>query len=82
VLNVKVLYFASARDLASTSAETLAVPEGSSVGRLASTIYRLHPALGKQKSSLKFSVNLDVVGAGRSLHEGDEVGVLPPVAGG
>jgi molybdopterin converting factor subunit 1 len=81
-LNVKVLYFASARDLATTSTETLAVPEGSSLGGLAATIFRLHPALGKLRTSVKFSVNLDVVGPDKPLHEGDEVGVLPPVAGG
>jgi molybdopterin converting factor subunit 1 len=81
-LNVKVLYFASARDLASTSAETLTVPEGYSLAGLASTIFRLHPALGKQRSSVKFSVNFDVVGTDSQLKDGDEVGVLPPVAGG
>ena len=81
-MNVKVLYFASARDLASTSTETLTVPEGSSLARLASMIFRLHPALGKQMSSLKFSVNFDVVATDSRLEDGDEVGVLPPVAGG
>jgi molybdopterin converting factor subunit 1 len=81
-MNVKVLYFASARDLASTSAETLTVPEGYSLDGLASTIFRLHPALGKQRSSVKFSVNFEVVGSDVRLEDGDEVGVLPPVAGG
>jgi molybdopterin converting factor subunit 1 len=81
-LNVKVIYFASARDLASTSAETLAVPQGTSLAKLASTIFRLHPALEKLRSSVKFSVNFDVIGTDSRLKDGDEVGVLPPVAGG
>ena len=81
-MKVRVLYFASSRDLASTPAEALAVPEGSSLGGLADAIFRLHPALGKQRSSIKFSVNLDVVGMDTPLKDGDEVGVLPPVAGG
>jgi molybdopterin converting factor subunit 1 len=81
-MKISVLYFASARDLASTRAETLTVPEGSSLGGLAAAIFRLHPALGRQKSSVKFSVNFDVVEADTPLKDGDEVGVLPPVAGG
>jgi len=31
---------------------------------------------------VRFSVNMEVAGETRSLREGDEVGVLPPVAGG
>jgi molybdopterin converting factor subunit 1 len=81
-VNVRVLYFAGARDLASSSRETLTVPEGTTVGRLAGEILRLHPALRKMRNSVKFSVNFDVVGADALLSDGDEVGVLPPVAGG
>ena len=58
------------------------VPDGSSVEGLAAEIFRLHPSLRKLGDSVKFSVNFDVVGNDAYLREGDEVGVLPPVAGG
>lgn len=79
---VKVLYFAVARDLASKAKESLTVPDGSSVSTLGSELLKLHPALGKLKDSIRFSVNFDVVNGSAQLHDGDEVGVLPPVAGG
>jgi molybdopterin synthase catalytic subunit len=81
-LNVKVLYFAGARDLASKSSETLSVPDGSSISVLEGEILRLHPALRTLRKSIRFSLNLDVVTDGAAINEGDEVGVLPPVAGG
>lgn len=79
---VRVLYFAAARDLASKSAETLALPEGASIGDAAMEIRRLHPNLKSLRNSAKFSVNLVLVDEAAALKDGDEVGVLPPVAGG
>lgn len=81
-MNVRVLYFASARELASKSAENLSLSEGASVGDLSKEVQRVHPPLKTLKNSMKFSVNLTVVDADTILKEGDEVGILPPVAGG
>jgi len=81
-MNVRVLYFASARELASKSTENLALSEGASVGDLSKEVLRVHPPLKSLKNSMKFSVNLTVVDADTILKEGDVVGVLPPVAGG
>ena len=81
-MRVKVLYFASARELAARSDEALDIREGSSVDDLSSELMRHHPALRKLPNSVRYSVNLELVGQGRLLHESDVVGVLPPVAGG
>ena len=81
-MNVKVLYFALARDMASTRREEVSVPEGSSVSDLLRSLVSRHPALGKLNGSIKCSVNLSVVAPDTPLTDGDEVGVLPPVAGG
>ena len=81
-MNIKVLYFAGARDLASKNGETLSLPDGSSVGVLEGEILKLHPALKRLSKSIRYSVNLNVVTEGAPINEGDEVGVLPPVAGG
>ena len=81
-MNVRVLYFALARDLASTRTESVSMPEGSSVGDLVQSLVTRHPALGKLSTAMKCSVNLSVVATETALTDGDEVGVLPPVAGG
>ena len=81
-MKVKALYFASARDLAATHGETLSLPEGSSVGDLVHAALKLHPRLKDVVGSSKLSVNMEVVPAETRLHDGDEVGFLPPVAGG
>jgi len=80
--NVRVLYFASARELASRSAESITLPEGASVGDAAKEINRLHPKLRSLKSAAKYSVNYVLTGEAEPLNDGDELGVLPPVAGG
>ena len=79
---VKVRYFAGAHDIAAVEAEPLKVRQGASVRDLADEIVKLHPGLAKLRSSVRFSVNMEVAGEGRTLRDGDEVGVLPPVAGG
>ena len=79
---VKVLYFATAQELASMKSEEMEVPEGDSVGQLATRILSAHPALKPISGSVRFSVNLVVASEDTRLREGDEIGVLPPVAGG
>jgi len=81
-LKVRVLYFAAARDLASVGSEHVSLDERASVGDLAREMIRLHPALKSLEESIRFSVNREVSGNSERLRDGDEVGVLPPVAGG
>ena len=79
---VRVLYFAGARDLASVDKESLPLGEGASLEDLAREIFLKHPALKRMERSVRFSVNLEVADGRSELRDGDEVGVLPPVAGG
>jgi sulfur-carrier protein len=81
-LKVRALYFASARDAASKSAEEMSIPDGSSVRDLAREMVRTHPGLKALLATAKFSVNLDLATHETRLKEGDVVGLLPPVAGG
>lgn len=81
-MNVKVLYFASAREAAYTPRETLDVPEGESLAGLVKLLVKLHPRMKNLVNSTKFSINLAVSGLDTVLRDGDEIGVLPPVAGG
>ena len=81
-MNVKVLYFASAQGLTNLQSETMKLEDGSLVKDLAREMVRLHPALKSIQKTIRYAVNFNVAGEEDPLHEGDEVGVLPPVAGG
>ena len=81
-LKIRVVYFASAREATATQRETFTIPDAASTSDLAKEMIKRHPALDRMLDSVRFSVNLEVVEGRRSLHDGDEVGVLPPLAGG
>jgi molybdopterin converting factor subunit 1 len=81
-LRVEVLLFAQAREAAGTSALTLVLPRGASVGdatgRLASTCPRLAPHLER----CSFAVNKAYAPRERILEDEDELAVIPPIGGG
>jgi len=79
---VRVLYFAIARDATGRNSETVQLDSSISAGELLNRIVESHPALGPLRSALRLSVNRELVSEDRRVHDGDEVAVLPPVAGG
>ena len=79
---VKVLYFASAQGLTGLKSESIRLKEGSTVKVMAVEMLRLHPSLESLEPTIRYSVNFEVADRNQPLHEGDEVAVLPPVAGG
>jgi len=81
-LIVKVLYFASAQGLANMKSETIRMKDGSSVNDVAAEVLRLHPDLRGIGQTIRYSVNFEVSEGNAPVHDGDEVAVLPPVAGG
>jgi molybdopterin converting factor subunit 1 len=81
-MKVKVLYFANARELASQRLESLTLPEGVSLEKLVEHVLELHPGLKPFGSAVRFSINRELVEDNTVVRDGDEIGVLPPVAGG
>ena len=79
---VTVLYFAGARDAVGKKREAFGLDGKTTAGRLLDCLAAAHPALGRMKGSVRISVNQEVVEASAPVAEGDEVGILPPVAGG
>ena len=80
-MHLKILYFASARDIVGKRRELLSVDDARTVGELVERLQDIHPGLRGLKST-RYAVNLEIVDGGAVLHEGDEVGVLPAVTGG
>ena len=79
---VKVLYFASAQGLTNLKSESVRLKEGSSMKDMAAEMLRLHPDLKSIEGTIRYSVNFVIADSDVILHDGDEVAVLPPVAGG
>lgn len=81
-MRLRVLYFASARDAAGRKDESFEMDGSPTVAQLAGVIQTKHPELKAVEKSTRYSVNLEIVENNAALRDGDEVGVLPAVAGG
>jgi molybdopterin synthase catalytic subunit len=81
-MQVLVKLFGAAREAVGEKELAVALPEGARAADLLALLAREHPALGRFGERLAVSVNLEVVPRATRLCEGDEVALLPPVAGG
>jgi molybdopterin synthase catalytic subunit len=79
-MQVRVLPFGVLKDWLGASAATVELPEGTSVAELLEQLstVRTAPLL----RGIAVSVNAEYASPRQVLHEGDEVGLLPPVSGG
>jgi molybdopterin converting factor subunit 1 len=79
---VHVLYFAVVRERLRLDDELVALADGATVDALVDELERRHPALGSLRKACKVAVNQELAGGDRVLQDGDEVALIPPVAGG
>lgn len=82
---VRVLYFASFRDVSGRQEEERAIPPGARVADLWRTLVSEMPGLTSLHSPGSMppaAVNSEYTSPDTPLHDGDEVAFLPPVAGG
>jgi MoaE-MoaD fusion protein len=81
--DVQVHYFAAARDLAGCASQRISLPEPSvSLAQLSQLIAQLHPRLAPHLPRMRFAINDELHAQAPRVQAGDEVAVLPPVAGG
>jgi molybdopterin synthase catalytic subunit/molybdopterin converting factor small subunit len=83
-MRVQVISFGVVKDWLGSSANTVELPDGASVGQL---MDRLRAGLAERNPPLSLqgiavSVNAEYARPEFVLHDGDEVGLLPPVSGG
>ena len=81
-MKVRVLFFASCRDITGTRELEVEVVEGACVGDLRQSLVVRYPGLKGIGPSLSAAVNTDYSGDSAVLSDGDEVAFLPPVSGG
>jgi molybdopterin synthase catalytic subunit len=81
-MKIGVLFFGVLKDVVGRAGETVILPDGARVRELLLYYEREAPRFEAMVPSLAISVNREYSGVDRALHEGDEVGLLPPVSGG
>jgi molybdopterin synthase catalytic subunit len=79
-MRIQVLPFGLLKDWLAASAVVIELPEGATVADLLARLSESRPA-GLLRG-IAVSVNAEYATAACRLHEGDEVGLLPPVSGG
>lgn len=80
-MRLKVLYFAAVRDLVGVAEEVVDLPVVT-VGELSQALTVRHAALAGRLGPVRFARNAAFAEAGDALADGDEIALIPPVAGG
>ena len=82
-VSVVVRFFAGARAAAGASQEKVELADGATVATLVSRLVEEHgPALARVLAASSFLLDEVAGGPERLLHDGAQVDVLPPFAGG
>ena len=81
-MQIRILLFASYRDLLGTGEMTLSLPEGTSVSGMIAEVRALGGATATLPPFPVVAVNEEYAAEDRLLKDGDVVAFIPPVAGG
>lgn len=81
-MTIQVLLFASYREMAGASRLEVEVPAGSTVAAVVATLRERGGGLASLPADPPVAVNRTWAPSDTPLEDGDEVALLPPVAGG
>jgi MoaE-MoaD fusion protein len=81
-MRILVRYFAVVRERLGREEEHLEVPAGSTVAQALDVLGAKHPAVQLLRPYLQAAVNQTMARPAEELHDGDELALIPPVAGG
>ena len=81
-MRLKLLYFGLVREKLGRGEETREVADGITVGGLLQELSAVHGLFSLGAGVLRVAVNREYVDESHPLGDGDEVAVIPPVAGG
>lgn len=79
---MKLLAFAGARDAIGQGELSMPLPEPITARALLERLCVEHPRLAPYATSLRLAINGTYASWDELVHEGDEVAIIPPVAGG
>jgi molybdopterin synthase catalytic subunit len=81
-MRVNVRYFAVVRERLGREGDTLEIPAAADVRAAREALEALHPQLAPMRRHLRVAVNQSMVADDHRLADGDELAIIPPVAGG
>ncbi len=81
-MRVRVLLFGQLKDIIGRQEESLELEQGSRLATVTAHYAERYPAFQGLAHSIACSINQEYAPGTAVLHEGDEVGLLPPVSGG
>ncbi len=81
-MKIRVLYFAVFREKLGRDDDVVALADGSRVGDALAALAARHAAIDKLRGKFRVAVNQEFSDDDRELAEGDELALIPPVAGG
>lgn len=81
-MKIQVRYFAVFRERLGRDEEALELPDGADVAAAIAALAARHPAVAQLSGKYQTAVNQSMVPKDTPLHDGDELALIPPVAGG
>lgn len=81
-MRIHVLYFAVFRERLARDEEDIEVANGATVAHAIDALAARHPDIAKLRGRFRVAVNQDFADDAHVLRDGDEVALIPPVAGG
>ncbi len=81
-MQVKLLFFASLKDIVGSRQLQLDVPQGATVADVLTRLEASYPRIKQYRPVVLTAVNEEYVDQRAPIHDGDEVAIFPPVSGG
>jgi molybdopterin synthase catalytic subunit len=81
-VQIEILYFAVFRERLRLDGERLDLPAGATVAEARAALAAAHPEIAPLLPRAQSAVNRTMVGPEHTLRDGDELALIPPVAGG
>lgn len=79
---ITLLAFGSAAEVLGFDQRRIALPDPPTLAGLIATLEQQHPAVAEARGRLRYAINERYATADSPLSPGDEVAIIPPVAGG
>ena len=80
-MKVNVKFFALGRELVGNSSLEIEMNENDNIKNLIDRLHKEHPKFKELKSFL-VAVNMEYADFQKSLNDGDQIAIIPPVSGG
>ena len=82
MMKVKLLFFATLRDIIGTKSLDVEIPARATVAELKSQLVKAYPGLSKVRDAMRVAVNHEYAADESVIPAEAEIAIFPPVSGG